>query len=203
MAAKRLLAWATLELYCSPTSVTVGANSVMLEKTSCFCNTAQRSLPLLSTHTLAPGSMVLAYGKSMMSLAWATRWVWRVNARPVPSTIVRSPVKLNAMVTLVRLGTAITVYTPSTSGSNCLTISCWPGVNPCCWENNTKLVPSRLSQTCCIVPGTDSALNTSQSYWLVLATHTVDPAWIWSMFSAKLAMSVMSNTVMSASSRFT
>ena len=75
------------------------------ENTLFFCKTSHKPAPLLSTQTLAPGRILLAYGKLITSLAWATRMVCKVNPRPVPLATTRSPLKLNAMFTVVKFGT--------------------------------------------------------------------------------------------------
>ena len=107
--------------------------------------------------------MLFAYGRSKISLACATRIVCSVNASPVPSTTVREPVNLKAMFIVVKLETLNTSYTPSTSVSKNRIIILSPAVRSWLAVKITRLVPSRLSHTCAIVPGTASARYMFQS----------------------------------------
>ena len=143
--------------YCSVASNRIGANSITSLNTVSFWKTSHDPYPLSSTHTFAPGKILLAYGKSTISLACATRIVCSVNPTPMPLATVRLLVNENAIFTVVRFRTDNTSYTPLISMSKNLMINLSPASNPCCALKMTLLVPFKLSQTCCIFPGTDTA----------------------------------------------
>ena len=130
--ASRFVACATLDPKCSVASNNNGLICATSVNTSCFSRTSQLPDPLLSTQTLPPGSISLAYGKLIMSLACATRIVCKVNPSPVPFATTRSPANWNTIFAVVRLGTPTTSYTPLTSTSKNLIIRVSPTTRPCC-----------------------------------------------------------------------